>query len=362
MSTGTSLAVISLNEEGRSLTRRLYDTGLDLDSYIKLGHGEDPDPSYKERPLVEGRARATIEMAFENYDCLVCIMASGIVVRCLVGLLDSKFTDPAVLVMDEKGDYVISLLSGHFGRANAYARDLAVRLGARPVITTSTDKKDLVGLDVLALDNDLDYRNKSENTLTFNSLLSHSKTLGLYNKEGLDLKDTRGYRIIEDLNKDRLKGLDGLVVISNEKNIKINFDGPVVKLVKKSYALGMGCKKNTPYHKLKEALEAYTDQVDIDPLAIGVLASIDIKKDEEAFKTLAQDLGLSFICYSKENLEPYEGFYPGSDFVKKTVGVSSVAQPASHRASGSRCFGPRFSLDGVTLALSKIKEDKCYTL
>jgi len=62
--------------------------------------------------------KRNIRYAFKRYDGLIFIMASGIVVRSIAPFLKNKAEDPAVVVVDEKGRYVISLLSGHLGGAN----------------------------------------------------------------------------------------------------------------------------------------------------------------------------------------------------------------------------------------------------
>lgn len=68
---------------------------------------------------------AGVEQAFREADALVFVMAAGIVVRTIAPLLRSKAEDPAVLVLDQQGTHVISLLSGHLGGANALTRTIA---------------------------------------------------------------------------------------------------------------------------------------------------------------------------------------------------------------------------------------------
>ncbi|RME68982.1 MAG: hypothetical protein D6778_01125, partial [Nitrospirae bacterium] len=80
----------------------------------------------------------------------VFIMASGIVVRTIAPLLKDKKTDPAVVVMDEKGRFVISLAGGHLGGANSLAQEISSLIGAEPVITTASDVEGLPGLDLWA--------------------------------------------------------------------------------------------------------------------------------------------------------------------------------------------------------------------
>ena len=92
---------------------------------------------------------------FQKGNVLVYIGASGIAVRAIAPLLQGKDTDPAVLVMDEKGMNVIPLLSGHLGGANEWAQKLAKITGGQAVLTTATDVNGLFAVDVFARDNDL---------------------------------------------------------------------------------------------------------------------------------------------------------------------------------------------------------------
>ncbi len=82
---------------------------------------------------------------FSNYDGLVFIMASGIVVRVTAPYFKDKHTDPAVVVVDDVGRYVVSLLSGHEGGANKLAHKVANILKTDAVITTGTEaEKDII--------------------------------------------------------------------------------------------------------------------------------------------------------------------------------------------------------------------------
>ena len=78
-----------------------------------------------------------VQTAFQQGDALILICATGIAVRTLAPVLQSKLTDPPVLVLDEQGQFVIPLLSGHEGGANAWAQRLAEQLQAQLVFTTA---------------------------------------------------------------------------------------------------------------------------------------------------------------------------------------------------------------------------------
>ena len=91
-----------------------------------------------------------VEDLFGKFDGLIFICAAGIVVRMIAPHIVSKLSDPAVLVIDERGQNVISLLSGHIGRANELAIDIAKAIEANPVITTATDVVGKFSVDAIA--------------------------------------------------------------------------------------------------------------------------------------------------------------------------------------------------------------------
>ena len=118
---------------------------------------------------------AAVRRDFAACDLLVFIMASGIAVRKIAPLVQSKAFDPAVLVLDQQGKYVISLLSGHLGGANAAARRFAAYLGGEAVITTATDVAGVPAFDLFAKQNDLVIENLHELKHISSALVAEEK-------------------------------------------------------------------------------------------------------------------------------------------------------------------------------------------
>ncbi len=97
----------------------------------------------------DGPARQALPRAWAQCDGLVCFLAVGATVRLIAPLLDSKWTDPAVVCVDESARRAVAVVGGHAAGANALARRVAEVFGADAVITTATDAVSLPGLDTL---------------------------------------------------------------------------------------------------------------------------------------------------------------------------------------------------------------------
>ncbi|WP_421855033.1 cobalamin biosynthesis protein [Marinomonas sp.] len=116
---------IALTPAGESLAKKLLSKG-------QQNQWPDAVVDYKPKPFAE-----FVQTAFKNGDWLVFICATGIVMRTLAPVLQDKFQDPPVLVLDEEGKFVIPLLSGHEGGANEWGAQVAKSIGAQLVMTTA---------------------------------------------------------------------------------------------------------------------------------------------------------------------------------------------------------------------------------
>lgn len=116
----TNSIVISLTDQGQLLASRL------IEAKVVAQHQHRP------KPFTE-----TVQSLFSNGQRLILICATGIAVRTLASVLTDKYKDPAVLVLDEHGQFVIPLLSGHEGGANDWAREVTEAIDAQLVITSA---------------------------------------------------------------------------------------------------------------------------------------------------------------------------------------------------------------------------------
>ena len=136
------LALITLSGEGVCLARAISACLGECDMYVHRDVRDSEDATQFDRTI------ALTDQIFNQYEGLVYIMPTGVVVRALDGKMNHKTQDPAVVAVDVGGRWAISLLSGHEGHANELAISVANVLDAEPIISTTTEavKTLLVGV------------------------------------------------------------------------------------------------------------------------------------------------------------------------------------------------------------------------
>ncbi len=295
------------------------------------------------RPI-EGSAVSWAREGFEKADALIFCCASGIAVRAIAPWIKSKTTDPAVIVTDELGHYVIPLLSGHIGGANELSSVIADELGSIPVVTTATDIHGLFAVDVFATKNHLKIKNMKLAKDVSVDLLAGKKVGFASDVAG------RG-----ELPEGLVKGDAELGICISKDVSKEPFDR-CLHLVPQSYAVGMGCRKDKDPGELEEFFMRMISESGISPDEVRCIASIDIKKDEEGLKALSKKLKVPFVFFTAEELMKTEGEFSSSSFVADTTGVDCVCERAAVCAGAKELTVRKQAENGMTFALGKYEE------
>ena len=305
-----------------------------------------------------GTLAQTVAEIFHQHSALIFICATGLTVRVIAPVIKDKFSDPAVVVLDDQGHHAISLLSGHMGGANALTRYIAGLIGAAPVITTATDVNQLAAVDMLAQQLNATMVNFRENSKKLNQLLVSGGKIGLFwDRTSLatvkmhwpeEYCDTRGLILVTDL--DDLPELDALLYVSLRDTVP-TLSVPVYKLVPRCVVAGIGCKRDTPPSTVSRLLNQQLASQHIDPLALSAIGSVSIKQDEPALRHLANECCVPFEIYSIEVLKPVAARFPVSEFVRRITGIGSVSQPVAWLMSNGRLLGDTLRTQGVTITL-----------
>jgi cobalt-precorrin 5A hydrolase len=285
---------------------------------------------------------------FAAYDAIIFIMAAGIVVRTIAPFIRSKETDPAIVVMDEKGRFAVSLLSGHIGGANELCKSLSESVGSVPVITTATDVNGVVSFDMVAVRNGCRIENIGMLKYVSSSLVN-GETIGLYSD--LRLEVDSGGNI--DVSGSGIYGSN--VVVSSDTGFEK--PGNTLYLRPKDIVLGIGCRRGTRLEVLEASILKLLGENGRLVDSISKVVSIDLKKDEEAILSFCEKYSVTFETISAEEIRAVEHMFESSDFVKSKVGVSSVSESCAYIGSkkGAMLTG-KVKFPGITLALAK--EDK----
>lgn len=341
------IAVIALTQGGCRTALRL--SGLPADVYLKAGaaaSGHTADAHIFDCPLAELLAEI-----FPRYGAFVMVMATGIAVRQFAPYVRHKTCDPAVLVVDEQANFVISLLSGHLGGGNALCRRAAELLAATPVITTATDVTNKPAFDLLAQANHCAIANIAALKYISGALVNGKQAAVL---SEIPLAEPLPPDICRAENA---ANAGDLVYIGYQTELPAaaaRFDH-VLRLVPQNLVLGVGCKRNTPAEALRQALDEFLAAHGIDPLALQAIASIDLKADEPGLLALAQELKLPFRTFSAAELAGVSAQMAAdgkSAFVAGVTGTPSVAQAAARLSSGGETVVPKEIYPGITFSLA----------
>jgi len=253
---------------------------------------------------------------FRWADALIFVGACGIAVRAVAPHVRDKRTDPAVLAVDEAARFVISLLSGHIGGANALALRLGEALGAVPVVTTATDVNGRFSVDAWAAGQGL-----------FIDSMAQAKAVSAAILDG-PVPLASDFPITGALPSGVVPGQEGPVGICVSWRQRRPFARTLL-LVPPVVRVGIGCRRGTG----PEAIGALADRVladaGIHPAAVRCVSSIDLKRDEPGLLAFCRERGWPAEFYAAEELERVEGDFAPSDFVRSVTGVDNVCERAA---------------------------------
>jgi cobalt-precorrin 5A hydrolase len=364
------LAVISFTKAGSKVNAKLI-------RELKSSHqctGYYKGRCWEELELIEVKESLSewCKERFHQLDGLIFIGACAIAVRTIAPYLEDKTKDPFVLVIDEQGKFVISLLSGHIGGGNEMSQQIAIRLNATPIITTATDINQKFAVDVFATKEKLHIldmpmaKEVSASLLDGNSIgfLSEIEVVGavpdVTSNGRLNEVPQMKVNSVEVNREESNNSLELETKQKLEVGICISFDEEkkpflhTLTLIPKRIILGVGCKKNTDSKQFEEYILQVLRDNRISIHSILHMASIDLKEKEPCILEFARKYNLSFLTYTASELQAVEGEFEESDFVKKTTGVGNVCERSALKScEAGTILLKKQSRSGVTVALAR---------
>ena len=264
--------------------------------------------------------------------------------RAIAKYVTKKDKDPAVIVIDELGSFVIPILSGHIGGANELAKKIADDLSATLVLTTATDINKKLAIDSWAVANKMEIASTRGIAPVSSAVLEDKEVFLIADKEVLNkLKleynkfityetDNMAYEEIFEL----IKTLQGKVVVVVSPYDFGEYD-KMLQVVPKKYFVGMGARRDKDAIEFLEFYDETLSNLHIHKKAVYSISSIDLKADEKAFHKLyereKENTEIKLIFKSSDDLKMAEEYtnhlFAVSKLVTSVTGVSNVCERAA---------------------------------
>lgn len=272
--------------------------------------------------------------------------AVGIAIRYIAPWIQDKFHDPAILCMDERGRYVIPLLSGHVGGAVELAGKIANITGGVPVITTATDVNDRFAVDVFARKNQLKIQSR-ELAKKMSAFLLDGGRAGFYSE--YPIRGICPKELVQCESERELAAYESAFAVTGKKGA--GTEG-ILYLIPQNLIVGIGCRRGTPKELIQEGLFRILSQSGCGLEQVSCIASIDLKKEERGLNLLARELEVPFYTFTAEELLSAGEVSCSSEFVRQVTGVDNVCERAAILAAeDGELTVKKTIINGVTYAI-----------
>lgn len=293
---------------------------------------------------------------FKTNDALICLFSLGAVIRLISPYMKDKKTDPAVIVIDDKTTFVISVLSGHLGGANKLSEEIAEKLNATPVITTAADVNKTIAVDLLG--RELGWKIDDDSNVTkISAFMVNEEKIGVYQDAGSKdwwskklPKNVTIYSTIEELKNSHSKGF----LIISDKKIDEEIQRNSVVYRPPSLVVGIGLHWDTTKEKISEGIKSSLEKYNLSARSIAKFVSIKKKQDIVGLIDFAKEMDVPLEYFEKEELTTIQTPNP-SKTVQAFEGTASVSEASALKSSGGKLIVEKQKFPpNLTLAIARI--------
>ena len=287
---------------------------------------------------------------------MICLFSLGAVIRLISPHLRDKKTDPAILVIDDKTNFVISALSGHLGVANELANQIAKKLDAIPVITTAADVNKTIPVDLVG--KEFGWKIDDDSTVTkVSALMVNEEKIGVYqnigNKNWWKVNLPKNVIIYSSIDELKNSGSKGFLIIS-DKIIESEIVHDAVVYRPPSLVVGIGLHWDTSKETIKEGLQSCLEKNNLSSLSIAKFVSLKKTQDVKGLIEIGKEMNITIEYFKKDDLtnvnvpNPYQT-------VQAFEGTSSVSEASAIKASGGQLIVQKQKFPpNLTIAIARI--------
>ncbi|KOS02872.1 cobalt-precorrin 5A hydrolase [Paenibacillus polymyxa] len=357
-------AAVAITKHGVEMVRNLGANfpGTDVYYMSKFERGDEQERGIQ---LFEGSVKLILPDLFKQYNGIILFISLGAVVRMIAPILVDKKVDPAVVVIDDRGEHVISVLSGHLGGANELTRHVAAVLGARAVITTASDVQGTIPVDMFG--RELGWVVDSFDKATpVSAAVVNEEPVALIQETGernwwrYDKPVPGHIKVYASTAEALQEPFNAALVVSDrllepEEEEQLLSNGVLYR--PKSLVLGIGCNRGTALEELEAGVLDTLQELRLSVKSVRNIATIDLKKDEEGLLALCAKYGWELVTYTPSELNTVQLPNP-SETVFKYTGAYGVSEPSALLSSGADHWLLEKKKSGnMTLSVARVSYD-----
>lgn len=327
-------AIVGITKHGVEIGRKLHSLlpMSDLFYPVKFSKGDERERRIR---MFEGSVKHAVPKLFHTYEGLIMIVSIGAVVRLIAPYVKNKRTDPGVVVVDDRAQHVISVLSGHLGGANELTYKVASLLDAKPVITTASEVQKTIPVDLLGREFGWTWED-DKNLVAVSAAVVNERQIAFVQESGE--KNWRTYdtpipehiTCYESIGQALEAKPEAALIIThrlltNEEETILN-NGVLYR--PKVIALGIGCNRSTSATEIEQVITETLAELQYSIQSVKAICTIDLKKDEVGLLEVVNKFGWEFITYPAEQLNTVS-FNNPSHIVFKYTGAYGVSEPAA---------------------------------
>ena len=349
----SKVAIVCITKNGINISKRIKEKIPSASIYAQSKHKDSSGGII----WFEKNTKIMIEEIFKEYESIICIFSLGAVIRLISNLLKDKKTDPAVIVIDDKANFVISTLSGHLGGANSLTKSIADILNSTPVITTAADVNETIAVDLLG--SEFKWRIENfENVTKISAYMVNEEKIGVYQDTGetkwWNKELPKNVSIVKDIDELRSDDFKAGLIISDKIITDPLLVNKSVIYRPKSLVVGLGFHWDTTQKEIEDGILQVLKENGLSFLSIRNLSTINRGKSPASLGSFSDKHGIPLEFYDKEKLDKIMVPNP-SDVVKKYEGTSSVSEASSILSSGGELIVTKQKFPpNLTVAVSRI--------
>jgi cobalt-precorrin 5A hydrolase len=349
----TKMAIVAITRHGIAIARRIKQNMPEVEIYVPAKHSDDGS----DINWFSEQSTQLVGNLFKTHDALFCIFSLGAVIRMVAPHLIDKKSDPAVIVIDDRANHVISALSGHLGGANALARLVASFLGAQPVITTAADVNETIAVDLVGREFGWTIEN-FENVTKVSASMVNEEKIAIYQDAGeknwWQAPFPKNVTLIESIDQIKSPQFKAGLIISDRLVSDPTIINKSVIYRPKSLVVGLGLHWDTSKESIEFGINTVLQEKGLSFQSIRNLASIKRKAKVKGLEDFSTQYGIAVEIYDEDSLASVNVPNPSAT-VQKFEGTSSVSEASSLLSSKGQLVVPKQKFPpNLTVAISRI--------